>query len=433
MPRQAAAPCCVVRDRPLGQVERVEVEAELVDVPRSPPGDVHPAGADAAVEEVVDRIGGVRAMRQSAATHAEPAEREVVAGDPPVAFVGPGDGVRIDVSARRRLEAGEVQRPDHELFSGLHLDEVEAVEEGQIPPGGGRALPRDPQRPAAVSVEAMARLDVRNRDGELACSRAPAARRQLHADADLPRHVRAHLVGEAGTVAGLRVPAVHAGPLPVAQRIVKRVDGCVRGTADLEERLAPLVVARGRLAGRRAGLGAVVHPAGQVRAPVEVGADDPGIGRNAERRRARVEMPVGIDVGVDHVPVVVVGIEAGLARPRLRPAARADVLRTRQQRVPAVTNPPRTFMEKLGSGDGTRAFSGWCLGEFGQCRGKVFAQVAPEASPETPATRTSHSTVVAAAATGTRPTHRNRRSDTYRYYSRTEDRRPAAPRGGRRL
>ena len=80
--------------------------------------------------------------------------------------------------------------------------------------------------------------------------------------------------------------------------------------------------------------------------------------------------------------------------------------------LPALTMPPRTFIEKLGVARGALECSVWCLGEFGQCRGKVLAQVPPEASPETPAI--SQITAVAAAATGVRPTHRNRRSDTAR-------------------
>jgi hypothetical protein len=76
---------------------------------------------------------------------------------------------------------------------------------------------------------------------------------------------------------------------------------------------------------------------------------------------------------------------------------------------PAVANPPRTFSEKLGSGDAALDLSTWCLGEFGQCRGKVFVDEAAE-----PAVSTSvATTAVAAAATGIRP-KRHPRSDMRR-------------------
>ena len=66
---------------------------------------------------------------------------------------------------------------------------------------------------------------------------------------------------------------------------------------------------------------------------------------------------------------------------------------------PAIAKLPRRFSEKLGAALGAFDLMTWCLGAFGQWRGKVLVYEAVE-----PVARTSVAiAAVATAATGIRP------------------------------
>ena len=227
-------------------------------------------------------------MRVSCAARiAQPAEREVVAGDRPVALVGPRGHVRVHLAAGGRLEAREVERADDLLLAALHLHVGEAVVERQVAPRGGFGFPRHQQRPAAMAVVALARLHVGDGDLQRLLARAGRPRR-AHAGArardrrvaDLRRDVGAHLIGEALLVARrveyqLSIPC-HTPSTARRSGVDRRVGPAARA----QQRRRPILVRPvrvrhrviRRLPARRAVLRGVVvaaDAAGQVGSPVQ--------------------------------------------------------------------------------------------------------------------------------------------------------------------
>ncbi len=350
-----------VGNRALGHVHRRQVEAHLVAVIGRAVAVVDAVPGDRAVEEVGVGVKRIGQRLLSVTRVADRTQRQVIAGDRAISLGGPGRHVRVDLAAGRSAEAGEVQRADDELLATLHLHEIEAVEDCDVSVRRRRGLPHHEQVPAGVPVVALPGLHVGDRDGDriILGRGSRTVSRGGQTRVDLRGHVRPDLVGEPRILAGLVVPARDSLPDAIAGGIggVDRREGA---RADAQVCASPqrvtqrVVFVRRGLPVRRSAKAGRIHrrpidPLGEVRGPVQIRLHHPGATRHAQRGRARIEVPAArIDVDIDHVVVVVVGVDArlGVQRSLARMAAflgpvlvRGDILRTGLHRVAGERDP----------------------------------------------------------------------------------------------